>query len=57
MKQHILEDASKTPDCKDRIVRVSAVFNPWLKKPSPPTRPTRAALAKNIRAAAPRPVA
>jgi hypothetical protein len=25
MKQHILEDASKTPDCKDRIIRVQSV--------------------------------
>jgi len=32
-------------------IRVSSVFNPWLKKPSPPTRPTRAALAKPLRAA------
>ncbi len=34
-------------------IRVSSVFNPWLKKPSPPTR---AALAKTIRVAASCPV-
>jgi len=43
-------------------IRVSSVFNPWLKKPSPPTRPirlhsasarqARAAHAKTLRAAA-----